>query len=71
MSVDKSGKKWRARCYFMGREVYLGLYSTKKQAERAVEEAHRELLNAKWDLGLVEIGKKSNMWQRLKRWVKR
>lgn len=73
MSVDKLGKskKWRARTYFMGREVYLGMYTTKKEAERAVEEAHREFLNAKWDMGLIELRKGSSLWTRLKRRFKR
>ena len=73
MTVDKLGKsrKWRARTSFMGREVYLGMYTTKKEAERAVEEAHRELLNAKWDMGLVFVVKGSSLWTRLKRRFKR
>ncbi len=71
MSVERIGKKWRAKGYFMGRSVHLGMYSTKKQAEHAVEEAQREFINTKWDLGLIELGKKSSLWIRIKRWLKR
>ena len=71
MSVEKIGKKYRAKTYFMGKQVHLGMYTTKKQAEHAVDEAQREFINAKWDLNLIELGKKSSLWLRIKRWLKR
>lgn len=71
MSVEKIGKKYRAKTYFMGKSLHLGMYSTKKEAEEAVAIANQEFINAKWDLGLIELGKKSSLWTRIKRWLKK
>ena len=71
MSVEKIGRKWRAKTYFMGKQLHLGMYSTKKEAELAVTQANHEFINAKWNLGLIELGKGSSLWTRIKRWLKR
>lgn len=71
MSVEKIGRKWRAKTYFMGKQLHLGMYSTKEEAEFAVTQANQEFINAKWNLGLIELGKGSSLWTRIKRWFKR
>lgn len=67
MSVDKLGRKWRARTYLMGQEVYLGMFTTKKAADQAVKDAKIDLLPTKWGTKLVWTDKPS-VWQRIKLW---
>ena len=65
--VEKIGKKYRAKTYVYGKQLHLGMYSTKKEAEQAVREAQIDLLPTKWGSRLVEVDKPS-VWQRIKLW---
>lgn len=69
MSVEKIGKKYRAKAYFMGHQVHLGMFSTPELAQKAVEDAQREFLHGK-DRDLIEKGEGSSLWTRLKRRIR-
>lgn len=66
MSVEKIGSKYRAKVYFMGQNLHIGMFSTQKLAEQAVREAQREFLHGK-DRDLIEKGEGSSLWARIKR----
>lgn len=65
--VEKIGKKYRAKTYVYGKQLHLGMYSTKKEAEQAVKDSRIELLPTKWGQKLVEVDNVS-LWMRIKVW---
>lgn len=67
MSVEKIGKKWRAKTYVYGRQLHLGMYKTKREAEQAVKDSQIDLLPTKWGSKLVEVSRVS-VWMKVKAW---
>jgi len=62
MSVQRVGKKYRARGYLYGQQVHLGMYSTKELAEQAVKTFYEQF-------------EERNLWDSFKRimrqWLKK
>lgn len=65
MSVEKVGKKYRARVYMYGKQLHLGMYSTKGLAEEAVAHAQEELSPNKW------LRPYPSLWDKIRNRIKR
>lgn len=71
MSVEKIGKKYRAKTYFMGRQVHAGMHSTRKEAEDAASRMSETLMSAFSGSNAVVKGQKTRVLKRVMRWLKR
>lgn len=64
MSVEKIGKRYRAKTYLYGKQIHLGVYDTRKEAEQVVEEAKRELLPNKEAYPRKSLLKRLCFWRK-------
>lgn len=73
MSVEKIGKRYRAKLTYMGHQTHIGMFDTHAQAEQAVEDIKRDIAKHNF-LSMTEAVEntgKVGLIKRIKLWLKR